>query len=67
MKLEVKLLKKSNHGQAGDVVSLQDETATLLISLGLAEIAGEPIFEPETEEIVEDDSGNESGEDDITE
>jgi len=67
VKLEVKLLKKSNHGQAGDVVSLQDETATLLISLGLAEIAGEPIFEPETEEIVEDDSGNESGEDDITE
>ena len=65
----MKLLKKSNHGQAGDVVSLQDETATLLIALGLAELSGEELVqsEPESEEIVEDGSGNEPGQADISE
>jgi hypothetical protein len=71
VKLQVKLLKKSNHGQAGDVVRLQDETATLLIALGLAELEGEEVIhsdpEPEPEETEEDDSGDESGETDVTE
>ena len=67
MKLQVKLLKKSNHGQVGDVVSLQDETATLLIGIGVAEIVGDPLVETEPEEIVEDDSGDEPGEADISE
>ena len=63
MKLEVKLLKKSNHGQAGDVVSLQDETVTLLIAMGLAELEGQPEIElpEEPEETEEDDSGDEPG------
>lgn len=67
VKLQVKLLRKSNHGQAGDVVSLQSETASLLISIGAAEIVGEPLVETEPEEIVEDDSGDEPGEADISE
>lgn len=71
MKLQVKLLKKSNHGQAGDVVRLQDETATLLIALGLAELEGEEVInsdpEPEPEETEEDDSGDEPGQADISE
>lgn len=69
MKLKVKLLKKSNHGQAGDVVSLQDDTATLLIAIGLAELHGDEVaqVEPEPEEIEEDDSGDEPGQADISE
>ncbi len=63
------MLRKTNHGQAGDVVSLQDETATLLIALGLAELHGDEVaqVEPEPEEIEEDDSGDEPGQADISE
>lgn len=52
----VKLLQKSNHGEKGQVVSLQDETAQVLIIQNLATL---DIAEPE-----EDDCGDEPGSDD---
>ena len=63
MKQKVKLLQKTNHGQAGDVVSLQQETVKHLLDIGVAELQDESIVE----EIVEDDGGDEPGEADISE
>jgi hypothetical protein len=60
---KVKLLRKTNHGQAGDVVSLQQETVKHLLEIGVAELHDESIVE----EIVEDDGGDEPGEADISE
>ena len=70
MKVQVRLIKRSNHGQAGDVVSLQKETASLLVSIGAAESLddspAEPIEEVD-EEVEDDDSGDESGQADGSE
>lgn len=63
MKQKVRLLKKTNHGQAGDVVSLQQETVKHLLETGVAELHDESIVE----EIVEDDGGDEPGEAEPTE
>jgi len=53
----VRLLRKTNHGQAGDVVSLQQETVKHLLEIGVAELHDGSVVE----EIVEDASRDEPG------